>query len=188
MVGTRCGLSGKMITLNSNYEFTLDPNNRFKNDTIDIGNDNKAFQYALPVAYNSMNLFFAYGTGKDINNSRSSIPSENGNVYYLYGKTGTSSEEESLRVSRNIVEVEHEFKRLAIIISNRKLHQDMNTYKNDNISNVIDNAKNAKFYVLYFTFDYVDYNVRHFKTIATAVIKEVVNSETFQNYMNTNNE
>ena len=179
-------LYGKMVTLNSNYEFTLDPNNRFKNDTINIGKDNKEFQYALPVAYNSMNLFFTKGTGTTINNSDRTVSDNNGKVYYLYGKTGTSNEKKLI----NDKLATNEFRRLAIIISDTQLHQEHSEnngtvkYDKNNIPNASQNAKEAKFYVLYFTYDYVSSRLGD---IATDVINEVVNSDTFQNYMNSDN-
>ena len=170
-------LYGKMITLNSNYEFTLDPNNCFKNETINIGKDNKKFKKALPIAYKSMSQFFTCGTsgGRKINGRKDTIQIEKNSTkitYYLYGKTGTASKD--LKVNGKTEKIDD--KRLAIVISDRKLGNE-------------ENAKKAKFFVLYFTFDNeINYFKYNFTEIATDVINEVVNSETFQNYMNTNNE
>lgn len=171
---------GKMFTLNENYALTLDPDTvLFDKNDINIGKDNEKFYEALPIAFNSMSLFFTHGTGTGINNSSNTITA-NKRTYYLYGKTGTSNEDKIFKGEKT----KNEFRRLAIIISDTKLHNEVGDYKRIEPDKVKENAKNAKFFVLYFTFDY---EISLLKDIASNIIEKVINSEAFQNYMNPNN-
>lgn len=202
-------LYGKMFTLNENYALTLDPNTvLFERNDINIGKDNDNFYEALPIAFNSMNLFFTHGTGRtgtEIgilnygdgdqstyvydgkrkgNKNGKGNENEKGKVnektYYLYGKTGTSNEDKIFKGEKT----KNEFRRLAIIISDTQLHNEVRDYKDIKLDKVKENAKNAKFFVLYFTFDY---EISLLNTIAREVIEEVIHSEAFQNYMNPKN-
>ncbi|MBR5892828.1 MAG: hypothetical protein IKZ37_04235 [Bacteroidaceae bacterium] len=220
---------GKMFTLNTNYALTLDPNTvLFDKNDINIGRDkndkdtvdNKNFYEALPIAFNSMNLFFTHGTGrtgKEIgilnfgdgdqstyvydgkrkgnkngkgkgkgNKNGKGNENEKGKVnektYYLYGKTGTSNEDKIFKGEKT----KNEFRRLAIIISDTKLHNEVKngSYSEVDTAEVKKNAKKAKFFVLYFT---LDYDASLLNEIAREVIEEVIHSEAFQNYMKPKN-
>ena len=69
-------------------------------------------------------------------------------------------------------ELDKEYRRLAIIISDTKMHD---ISLGDSI------IKPGKFYVLYFTYDY---NYKDFSKTSYEIIEKVVKSECFQNYMN----
>lgn len=171
---TMTEMFGKMVTLNSAYKLSFDPN--FRNTLIPFGTTNKKYLEARPMMFNGMSLFFTIGTGKELNknnqNKNSSVINIDINddnkpeTFYLYGKTGTS----------NIDNID--YRRLVIIISDKKLHDENNK---QTIEQTLELAKNVKFYTLYITYNP---SGTEFKNLSSKVISQVVKSEVFKNYMN----
>ncbi len=100
---------GKMFIMNSAFSCTMNPNEQYHvSDSTNIGKGYRSFDEALPIMYQSMNLFFSEGTGNKIRHydnvdyrnvelpimypeSDSSRFEYKGKTYYIYGKTGTTN-------------------------------------------------------------------------------------------------
>jgi cell division protein FtsI/penicillin-binding protein 2 len=167
---------GRLLTLNSNYTLTLDSSSQREYQPFSLDDS-----WQSSGSYQSMRAPFIRGLSKvffDTNGTARgvSLPevvtSDNitgtGNTsqYYIYGKTGTingkwngEKEEDHL---------------LAVIITNRKITS-------------CDDLSNVKFYVLYFTdYDYSKSGGKRWQSIDGDIIKLVIESEDFREYMDSN--
>ena len=176
---------GKMVRLSSMYNFSFIPNAIKTTAVKDIGVGNAAFINAEPIKYLGMSQCFNNGTahskdgknnlrkkGMPYNSDSGSIVYNNKN-YYIYAKTGTTNEvfyvRNNVRYSTGsqggIIE-RPDLRRMAIIISDRQLCAD---------------NEDAKFIIMYFAIDYYKEN---FLSTVYECIAEVIASDAFSAYMN----
>lgn len=176
---------GKMVRLSSMYNFSFIPNAIKTTAVKDIGVGNAAFINAEPIKYLGMSQCFNNGTahndggkeflrkkGMPYNSDSGSIVYNNKN-YYIYAKTGTTNEmfyvRNNVRYSTGsqggVIE-RPDLRRMAIIISDRQLCAD---------------NEDAKFIIMYFAIDYYKLN---FHSTVYECIAEVIASDAFSAYMN----
>lgn len=168
---------GKMVSLNKNYTLSFDP--KHKNPS-DPWSTVEQYDIARIEMFKGMNEFFtrsikvwpsnATGTGlvQDIekNVGEKEI---NGKTYYFYGKTGTTNLSNGADVNKD--GNDDDFRRLAIIISDTKLHEKK-----------IDDTTKVKFYVMFFTHDF-SLKGDKFKELSKKIIETVTKSDVFNEYM-----
>ena len=83
--------------------------------------------------------------------------------YHLYAKTGTLSLRDGVNDDRM----------LAVIISNQNLID----------NEIIKSSDDYKYMVVYFRFKQLDPELGHFWNTVNEIIKEIINSNSFNNYM-----
>lgn len=99
-------------------------------------------------------IYAANGTFKELRSFCDQYPQ-----YYFYAKTGTIDEEDD--------EESVDSKRLALIISDRSLHDGLSNGK-------------ANFYVIYFTLDHAK---NHDTNLYTSILNQILHSASFTNYI-----
>lgn len=160
-------MAGSLLSFNKAYKSTVlaDSKKRYSEITADEtwgGNMNLAAFYANNL-FRAMSSTTTIGTAKDLIG-----PIAARSKYYFYAKTGTISGE-SFKRKRD--------KHLMLIISKNKID-------GENIT--VEQLKNNRFYVLYFSF-YKQSNNANWGNAAIALqnmTRKVIESDSFQNFMN----
>lgn len=163
---------GRLLTLDTNYTLTLDPNSSHQYQSFRLDGSwrsSNQYQAERESFIRGMSRVFATdGTAYGFTSSLTSLgivrDTENGgDGYFIYGKTGT--------INGKWDRKERTDHMLAVIITNRQI-------------STCEDLGNVKFYVLYFA-DY-DYG-SNWVGIDLSIFQEVVRSEEFQRYMNSDN-
>ena len=171
---------GRMITLNSGYALTLDPNEKPERTPFFSELEIPAYLAERAPLIRGMSYVFRTGnpSGTAVSVYTSAIrqqgvylDSDRDTGYYIYGKTGTIDGKlirESL--NGNSERYKSQDHLLSVIITNRRI----STIED------FDQLKDVKFVVVYF----VDSNYSSWKDIDSAILDQIIRSESFNRYMN----
>lgn len=154
---------GRLVSLDKSYTLTLSEEIAKGHEAEICNSFTNGYNEARPLQLGGMNRVISRdGTARGMLSSlhveQMSDRSVRYGKYYLYAKTGTINSDSRNHLDRH---------RLGVVITN----QDMT-------KTPVDELDKVKFYVVYFTFDQTGYS----KTYA-AILKEIMESETFKRYM-----
>ncbi len=159
---------GRLVMMKSNYNLSVEPANKEAQEYVPFSDLSAGYKAAREEFLGGMNNLITLGTF----NAIKKMLSDRG--YFIYAKTGTSTEpatERPLLESYGMSNVTKNLHRLGLVITN----QDMSKKDEKGI-------KDVKFYTIYFTTR---------ATLGTGykdVVESVINSATFKEYMRSNDE